>query len=74
MYKRQHQTLKNEFFAKVFREKIYESVEQLQVDLDAFIVFYNERRTHSGYRTKGRTPMQTLKDIVKQPKQEKAAA
>lgn len=69
-----HQTLKNEFFAKAFREKIYTSVEELQVDLDAFIAFYNERRTHSGYRCKGRTPMQTLKDLVEQPKQEKAAA
>jgi transposase len=69
-----HQTLKNEFFAKAFREKIYESLEPLQVDLDAFLKFYNESRTHSGYRCKGRTPMQTLKDLLELPMKENQAA
>jgi hypothetical protein len=62
-----HQTLKNEFFAKAFREKWYHSLEELQADLDAWMVEYNELRPHSGYRCKGRTPMQALKDLMAQP-------
>lgn len=62
-----HRTLKDEFFAKVFREKIYISVEELQKDLDSFLEFYNCGRVHSGYRCDGRTPMQTLKDLLGQP-------
>lgn len=65
-----HQTLKNEFFAKAFREKWYTSLEQLQADLDEFLVHYNERRPHQGYRCQGRTPIQTLKDLLGEPKEE----
>lgn len=65
-----HRTLKDEFFAKVFREKIYGSVEELQRDLDSFLEFYNTGRVHSGYRCQGRTPMQTLKDLLAQPTSE----
>jgi len=62
-----HRTLKDEFFAKAFREKIYSDIEELQKDLDAFLDFYNNGRVHSGYRCQGRTPMQTLKDLLAQP-------
>lgn len=65
-----HRTLKDEFFAKAFREKIYTTVEELQKDLDSFLEFYNNGRVHSGYRCKGRTPMQTLKDLLSEPKSE----
>lgn len=61
-----HQTLKNEFFAKVFREKWYTSLETLQRDLDAFLEVYNTKRPHSGYRPKGRTPYQTFLDLITQ--------
>ncbi len=43
-----------------YRKRLYESVEALQTDLDAFLSFYNERRAHHGYRTQGRTPLQTF--------------
>lgn len=65
-----HRTLKDEFFAKAFREKVYTSIEELQKDLDAFLEFYNNGRVHSGYRCQGRTPMQTLKDLLDQPTSE----
>jgi transposase InsO family protein len=65
-----HRTLKDEFFAKAFREKIYGSLDDLQRDLDAFIEFYNTGRIHSGYRCEGRTPLQTLKDLLSAPKSE----
>jgi hypothetical protein len=65
-----HRTLKDELFSKAFREKIYGSVEELQRDLDAFLEFYNTGRIHSGYRCEGRTPMQTLKDLLAAPMSE----
>lgn len=65
-----HRTLKDEFFAKAFREKIYTSLEELQGDLDRFLEFYNQGRIHSGYRCNGRTPIQTLKELLEQPKSE----
>jgi hypothetical protein len=62
--------LKDEFFSKAFREKIYGSVEEFQRDLDAFLEFHNTGRIHSGYRCEGRTPLQTLKDLMAAPMSE----
>jgi hypothetical protein len=45
-----------------FRKKIYETIEQLQIDLDHWIEYYNNERTHQGKVREGRTPMQTLVD------------
>ena len=45
-----------------FRKTQYQSVDQLQGDLDRYLDFYNRERAHQGYRTKGRTPYQTLLD------------
>lgn len=59
------QTLKNEFFAKNFREKFYTSVEELQKDLDEFLSADNTSRAHSGYRYQDRPPMQTFEDLLK---------
>lgn len=63
-----HRTLKDEFFSKAFRQKWYQSIDELQADLDRFLTFYNEERTHSGYRCQGRTPMATLKSKLDTPK------
>jgi hypothetical protein len=63
-----HRTLKDEFFAKTFREKWYSTLDELQADLDQFLKFYNEERAHSGYRCQGKTPMQTLKFQMENPK------
>lgn len=57
-----HKTILNEFYQVTFRKKIYESVEQLQRDLDEWVLFYNTERTHQGKMCNGRTPMQTLLD------------
>jgi hypothetical protein len=38
--------------------------EEIQRDLDVFIAFYNERRTHQGYRLKGRTPAQAPREAL----------
>ena len=43
-----------------FRKKVYESIEQLQADLDEWIDFYNNERTHQGKMCCGRTPLETM--------------
>jgi transposase InsO family protein len=57
-----HKTLLDEFYRVMFRKKIYASLEELQADLDGFLVKYNEQRPHSGKRCQGRTPMETFLD------------
>ena len=57
-----HKTIQNEFYATAFRRKIYNSLEELQVDLDAWVLDYNEQRTHSGKHCFGKTPWQTFLD------------
>jgi transposase InsO family protein len=57
-----HQTIQNEFYASAFRRKLYRSLEELQADVDVWLISYNEERTHSGKYCYGKTPMQTLLD------------
>jgi len=59
-----HRTILNEFYRVAFRKKIYNSIEELQADLDAWLVEYNEQRTHSGKYCFGKTPMQTFNDSI----------
>lgn len=55
-----NRTLLEEFFMVTFRKKWYESVEELQHDLDAYLFEYNFRRPHMGYRNKGVPPGQRI--------------
>lgn len=57
-----HKTVQDEFYAVAFRKKVYDNLEELQQDLDAWIEEYNTVRTHSGKYCFGKTPMQTLLD------------
>ena len=54
--------LLQEFYQVSFRKKLYTSIEELQADLDAWLIFYNTVRTHQGKMCCGRTPMETLED------------
>ena len=45
-----------------FRKKVYAEIETLQNDLDEYIDYYNNTRTHQGKRCQGRTPMETFID------------
>lgn len=65
-----HRTLKEEFFSVAFRKKLYESLDELQRDLDRYLEFYNRERAHQGYRTKGRTPYQAFLDGVAEKRHE----
>jgi len=51
-----------EFYQVTFRKKIYESLDDLQTDLDNWLDYYNNERTHQGKMCCGRTPMETLLD------------
>ncbi len=57
--------MQEEFFWVAFRKKIYESIDQLQTDLDQWIDYYNNQRTHSGKFCFGKTPIQTFKDSIR---------
>ena len=55
-----HKTLLDEFYRVAFRKRLYGSIAELQVDLDAWIVEYNEVRTHQGRWCFSKTPMATF--------------
>lgn len=57
-----HKTMKNEFYDMAFRKKIYHSLEDLQTDVDHWLMKYNEQRPHSGKHCYGKTPMQTFRE------------
>lgn len=57
-----HKTVSEEFYQVAFRKKIYNSLDEMQKDLDDWIEYYNHQRTHQGKICCGRTPMQTLLD------------
>jgi transposase InsO family protein len=57
-----HKTILGEFYQVAFRKKIYGSVEELQRDLDDWLIEYNQVRPHQGQRCQGRTPYQTFLD------------
>ena len=57
-----HKTVNQEFYQVTFRKKVYRDLESLQSDLDQWIEYYNNERTHQGKMCCGRTPMDTLED------------
>jgi transposase InsO family protein len=61
---RLHKTLLDEFYRVAFRKKVYQGLEDLQGDLDAFVERYNQERPHQGRWCYGKTPMQTFFDSV----------
>jgi hypothetical protein len=59
---RLHRTIQEEFYAVAFRKKLYETLEDLQQDIDRWMQYYNNERPHSGRYCYGKTPMQTFID------------
>ena len=68
---RLHRTLLDEHFRIVGRTKFYESIEDMQVDLDEYLKSYNQERAHQGRNMNGRTPYQAFMDGL--PGEEKEA-
>jgi hypothetical protein len=54
----------NEFHRVAFYKNIYRAIDELQVDLDTWLVEYNQRRPHQGRWCFGKTPMQTFLDAL----------
>jgi transposase InsO family protein len=59
-----HKTILDEFYRVAFRKRIYQTIDQLQTDLDAWIQDYNKARPHQGRWCFGKTPMQTFLDTT----------
>lgn len=57
-----HKTILQEFYQVTFRKKLYATLEELQKDLDEWMKYYNNERTHQGKVCCGRTPLETLLD------------
>lgn len=57
-----HRTVLQEFYQITFRKKIYSDLPALQEDLDEWLIYYNNERTHQGKMCCGRTPYETLVD------------
>ena len=54
-----HKTMKQECFDVMFRRKIYQTLEEIQQDIDNWLHFYNDERPHSGKHCYGKTPNET---------------
>jgi transposase InsO family protein len=64
-----HRTILNEFYSVAFRKKIYQSIEELQQDLDNWLEEYNKERPHSGKYCYGKTPYQTFIESIELAKE-----
>ena len=63
-------TILHEHWRIVFRQRYFRRRHQLQTSLASFIEFYNFRRPHQGYRTKGRTPSEIFWGAVREQRHE----
>lgn len=59
-----NRTVLDEFFRPALRTRFYNSLEQLQQDLDEWLKHYNYKRPHRGYRNRGKRPIDTVKEYL----------
>lgn len=64
-----HKTILNEFYRVAFRKKVYNTLQELQTDLDLWLEEYNTQRPHTGKYCFGKTPLQTLLDSLPMTKE-----
>jgi len=57
-----HKTVNQEFYQVTFRKKVYRDLESQQLDLEHWMGYYNNERTHQEKICCGRIPMETLED------------
>jgi transposase InsO family protein len=60
-----NRTVLDEFFRTAFRSKFCRTVEELQTDLDPWLVYYNSERPYHGYRNLGKRPIDTVEQYLK---------
>jgi transposase InsO family protein len=68
---RLHKTLLDEHFRVKGRQKWYETLEEMQKDLDAYLEYYNTKRPHQGRNMNGRTPEKAFAEGVRDPRESK---
>jgi len=61
---RMNRTLLEECFRVAGRTTWYERIDEIQADLDRFLAYYNLERSHQGYRLRGKTPAQALREAL----------
>jgi transposase InsO family protein len=49
-------TILHEHWRVAFRRRYFTARRELEISLQRFLDYYNDERTHQGYRTRGRTP------------------
>lgn len=59
------QTLKDAL-ESLLRQKHYRTIEELQADLDRWLVWYNTERPHQGRYNRGRPPLRVIRDFQAQ--------
>lgn len=64
-----HRTIQEEFYAVAFRKRIYDTLQEMQNDLDHWTEYYNNQRPHSGRYCYGKTPMETFTESLTLAKQ-----
>ncbi len=68
---RLHRTLLDEHFRVEGRRTWFETIEEMQLVLDAYMETYNQRRPHQGRGMKGRTPAAAFIEGLLNPQQQK---
>ena len=61
---RLHRTLLDEHFRVEGRKTWFETIEEMQIALDAYLVLYNTKRPHQGRGMNGRTPERAFRDGI----------
>ena len=64
---RLHRTLLDEHFRVEGRRTWFETIDEMQTALDAYMVTYNTRRPHQGRNMNGRTPQKAFTDGLPKP-------
>lgn len=70
---RLHKTILDEHFRIAGRTKWYDSVDEMQKDLDQFLITYNTRRPHQGRNMLGRTPLTVFLAELKKARSKRAS-
>ena len=65
-----NKTALDEFFRTALRNKFYASPEELQKDLDTWLIHYNNERPHRGYRNMGKRPIDTINKYLENARHE----
>jgi hypothetical protein len=71
---RLRRTILDELDRIAFRKKIHLAIDELQIDLDTWLIDYNQRRPHQGRWCFGKTLMQTFLDALPLAKENLMAA